>query len=348
MRQLTEPNPLPLIGGPTLRWGIQAPGVIAGQFVDSLRRFTDQPVVAVASRSTNRANEFARTHSISSAYGSYEQLLDDPEVDIVYVASPHSHHCEMAVAALQAGKHVLVEKPLAVTAAEGERIRDASVAAGRFAMEAMHYRFHPRIQVLNALLRSGELGDIRMVTADMGVSVPFDHDHRLFAPELAGGTLLDMGVYSIWLSVFVLGLPSSVACFGHLTETGVDNQAVTVMSYANGQQAIASSSLTTFGSGLASVSGTNGRVLIHSRHSAPGDLTVFDAKNQPVAAFVDRSGIVTGPEGLCRQAVWAARHVADGLIESPYHPMSTSIGVLRVIDEARAQVSATGSQLHHN
>lgn len=340
MRQLTEPNPLPLAGGPTLRWGIQAPGVIAGQFVNSLRRFTDQPVVAVASRSADRAGEFARTHGISSAYGTYEQLLDDHEVDIVYVASPHSHHCEMAIAALQAGKHVLVEKPFAVTATEGESIRDASVATGRFAMEAMHCRFHPRVRVLDAVLGSGELGDIRMVTADMGVSVPVDHDHRLFAPELAGGTLLDMGVYSIWIGVFVLGLPSSVTCFGNLTETGVDNQAVTIMSYAGGQQAIASSSLATFGSGLASVNGTDGRVLIHSRHSAPGNLTVFDAKNQPVAEFVDHSGIVTAPEGLCRQAVWAARHVADGLIESPHHPLSTSIGVLRIIDEARAQLAA--------
>lgn len=343
MRRLTESDPLPLTGGPTLRWGVQAPGVIAGQFVDSLRRFTDQPVVAVASRSAARAEEFARTHAISSAHGTYEQLLDDPEVDIVYVASPHSHHCAMAVAALQAGKHVLVEKPLAVTAAEGERIRAASVAAGRFAMEAMHYRFHPRIRVLDALLRSGELGDIRMVTADMGVAVPVDHAHRLFDPELAGGTLLDMGVYSIWIGVFVLGLPDSVACFGDLTETGVDNQAVTIMSYANGRQAVASSSLATFGSGLASVSGTGGRVLIHSRHSAPGNLTVFDAKNQPVAEFIDESGIVTAPEGLCRQAVWAARHVADGLVESPHHPLSTSIGVLRIIDEARAQIADKGN-----
>lgn len=248
----------------------------------------------------------------------------------------------MAVAALQAGKHVLVEKPLAVTAAEGERIRAASVAAGRFAMEAMHYRFHPRIRVLDEILRSGEIGDVRMVTADMGVWVPFDKDHRLFAPDLAGGTLLDMGVYSIFIGVHVLGLPASVACFGGLTETGVDEQAITIMSYPGGQQAIASSSLSTFGSGLASISGTDGRVLIHSRHSAPGNLTVFDKKNRPVAEFIDDSGIVTAPEGLCRQAVWAARHVADGLIESPYHPLSTSIGVLGIIDQARAQVAATG------
>ena len=338
MRELTEPEPLPLTGGPILRWGIQAPGVIAGQFVESLKRFTDQPVVAVASRSPERADDFARAYAIPSAYGTYNQLLDDPDVDIVYVASPHSHHCLMAVAALEAGKHVLVEKPLAVTAAEGERIQRASRTAGKFAMEAMHYRFHPRIRVLDALLEAGELGDIRMVTADMGVSVPVDHDHRLFDPDLAGGTLLDMGVYSIWLAVFVLGLPTSVTCFGGLTETGVDNQAITVMSNDRGQQAIASSSLATFGSGLGSVSGTGGRALIHSRHSAPGNLTVFDAKNKPVAQFIDRSGIVTAPEGLCRQAVWSARHVADGLIESPHHSLSTSIGVLGIIDEARAQL----------
>lgn len=342
MRRLTEADPMPLTGGPTLRWGIQAPGVIAGQFVNSLRRFTDQPVVAVASRSKERAREFAATHRIDTAYGTYEQLLSDPNVDIIYVASPHSHHCDMAVAALEAGKHVLVEKPLAVTAAEGERIRAASIAANRFAMEAMHTRFHPRIRVLDALIRSGELGDIRLVTADMGVPVPVDPSHRLFAPDLAGGTLLDMGVYSIFLGVLVLGLPSGIACFGDLTVTGVDNQAITVMSYPDGQQAIAISSLTTYGSGFASVSGTKGRALIHSRLSAPGNLTIFDEKNTPVAEFIDDSGVMTAPEGLCRQAVWAARHVADGLISSPHHPLSTSIAVLRVIDEARAQVAATG------
>jgi len=339
MRRLSEPDPLQLSGGPTLRWGIQAPGVIAGQFVQALQRFTDQPVVAVASRSAERAKAFAHAHGIPTAHDDYAGLLANSGVDIVYIASPHSHHGEMAVAALRAGKHVLVEKPLASSAAEGEQIRDASRAAGRFAMEAMHTRFHPRNRVLEALLLSGELGEIAMVGADLGTSVPFDPTHRLFAPELAGGCLLDVGVYSIWLAVMVLGCPDRVSCCGRLAETGVEDQAVAVLSYDAGPQAVASASLSTYGSGIASVSGTEGRVLIHSRHAAPGNLTVFDAGNKPIAEFVDDSGIATASDGMCRQAVWAARHVADGLTESPHHPLAISIDVLRVIDDARAQVA---------
>ena len=344
MMELSDPHPVPLTGGPTLRWGIQAPGVIAAQFVRALHRHTDQPVVAAASRSEARARAFADEHGIAAAYGNYDQLLSDRDVDIVYIASPHSHHCEMAVAAIEAGKHVLVEKPLAASAAEGARIRDAAHRHGRFAMEAMHTRFHPRTQVLADLLEQRRFGDILLVSADLGTSVAADPEHRLFRPDLAGGALLDIGVYSIWFAVFVLGRPAEVNSYGRLHPTGVDDQSVTVLAYAGGQQAVASTSLMTFGSGIASVAGVAGRALIHSRHAAPGDLTIFDADNRPVARFTDRSGISTAADGLCRQAVWAARHVADGLTESPMHPLSTSIQVLEIIDRARAGIAAANAE----
>ena len=321
-----------------LRWGILAPGVIATKFVRSLKRFTDQEVAAVGSRSLERAHRFARRFSIPSVFGSYEALLAGSDVDIVYIASPHSHHKGMAVASLAAGKHVLVEKPLATSALEAEAIRDAARFHNRFAMEAMHTRFHPRTSVLKKLLDDGELGRVHLVTADLGAVFPFDPTNRIYDPALGGGALLDIGVYSVWFSVFVIGSPTHVQCIGTVSSAGVDGQSVTVLANENGQQSVATCSLYTFGSGEASINGSDGRVLVPSRHPAPGGFTLYDAKNEPVAEYVDRSGLVTAEDGLCRQAVWAARHVSDGLTQSPLHPLAMSISVLQVLDEARAQL----------
>ena len=345
MKSLPDAESVPLRGGPVLRWGILAPGVIATKFVRSLKRHTDQEVTAVGSRSRERAERFGQRFSIPRAYGSYEALLGDSDVDIVYVASPHSHHREMAVASLEAGKHVLVEKPLAATALDAQAISDSVSIHNRFAMEAMHTRFHPRTSVLEKLLEDGELGQVRMVAADLGAVFPVDRGSRLYDPALGGGALLDMGVYSVWIAVFVMGSPTRVQCVGEVTSTGVDGQSITVLTNESGQQAVASCSLYTFGSGEASINGSAGRVLIPSRHPAPGGFTLYDDKNELVAEYFDRSGLVTAEDGLCRQAVWAARHVSDGLTQSPMHPLSMSIGVLQVLDEARAQLGVAPTPL---
>lgn len=342
MRSLSVENPMPLKGGPTLRWGILAPGVIAASFVESVLRHTDQKVTAVGSRSSERSSEFARRFGILKSYGSYEQLLSEDEIDIVYIASPHSHHYAIALTALEAGKHVLIEKPIATSAQEARQIRDAASSAGLFAMEAMHTRFHPKTRVLDQLLRNGDIGPVQMVTAEAGATYPEDLTHRIYDPDLGGGVLLDMGVYSVWFSVFALGAPvETVHCVGRLTSTGVDAQSTTLMATADGGLATASCSLSTLHSGVATVNGSNGRVVFHSRFGAPGELTFFDARNQPVAEFVDRSGLVSAGDGLCRQAVWAARHVSDELGESPMHPLSTSIATMQVLDEARLQLGVT-------
>ena len=345
MRLLPDVGSIPLRGGPVLRWGILAPGVIATKFVRSLKRYTDQEVAAVGSRSRERAECFGRRFSIPSAYGSYEALLADNDVDIVYIASPHSHHKRMAIASLEAGKHVLVEKPLAISALEAQAVEDAARVHNRFAMEAMHTRFHPKIGVLEKLLKDGVLGKVQLVTADLGAIFPFDPTSRIFDPALGGGALLDIGVYSVWLAVFVMGSPTRVQCIGEVTPTGVDGQSVTVLTNESGQQAIATCSLFTFGSGEASIGGSDGRILIPSRHPAPGGLSLYDDKNELVAEYVDRSGLVTAEDGLCRQAVWAARHISDGLTQSPLHPLSMSVRVLQVLDEARAQLGVAPAPL---
>ncbi|MDE0171327.1 MAG: Gfo/Idh/MocA family oxidoreductase [bacterium] len=345
MKSLHDAESVPLRGGPVLRWGILAPGVIATKFVRSLKRHTDQEVTAVGSRSRERAERFGHRFSIPRAYASYEAVLADSDVDIVYIASPHSHHKTMAVASLEAGKHVLVEKPVATSALEAQAISDAARVHNRFAMEAMHTRFHPRTSVLQRLLEDGELGKVQLVTADLGAVFPLDPTNRIHDPALGGGALLDIGVYSVWFAVFVMGSPTHVQCVGEVTPTGVDGQSVTVLTNESGQLAVATCSLYTFGSGEASVGGSDGRVLVPSRHPAPGGLTLYDARNEPVAEYVDRSGLVTAEDGLCRQAVWAARHVSDGLTQSPLHPLSMSVRVLQVLDEARAQLGIVPTPL---
>lgn len=314
-----------------------APGFIAGKFTEALHRHTDQRVHAVGSRSTERAAEFAARYGIDRCYGSYAGFLEDPGVEIVYVASPHSEHRNLALQAIAAGKHVLVEKPIAVSADEAREIADAARAAGVFAMEAMHTRFHPYIDVIRQLLDDGVLGDIRLVTADLGLRFPVDHANRLYDPALGGGALLDLGVYPMWFSRFVLGRPQRLLATGSLTSTGVDGQAVVVLTTDSDRQAVVTTNLYAFSPSHASINGTAARIHVDSRFPQPSPFTLYGPDNRQHLRFVDESGI-TLQDGLCREAAAAAQDVADGLTESPLHSLAMSIGVLETIDEARRQL----------
>jgi predicted dehydrogenase len=171
-------------GGPLLRWGILAPGEIAAAFVHTLRTNTDQRIVAVASRSKDRAVAFGRDFGISKSYDSYEQLLGDDNVHIVYIAAPHSEHRKLALMAISAGKHVLVEKPITVTADEARDVAHAARRAGVFAMEAMWTRYLPQTDIVRQLLADGALGEVSLVTADLGFACPYDADVRWWNPSL--------------------------------------------------------------------------------------------------------------------------------------------------------------------
>ncbi len=193
---------------PPIRWGILAPGRIAGKFADAVARLTASRVVAVGSRELLRAQTFAREHGIPEAYAGYEGLVADPSVDAVYVVPPHSHHRDLAVLALQAGKPVLVEKPLARDGAEVDEIFNAAQTAGAFAMEAMWTRFLPHMVGVRAAIAHGAIGEPVAVEADNGQAFAFDPTSRLYDPALAGGAVLDLGVYPVALAVDLLGLRS--------------------------------------------------------------------------------------------------------------------------------------------
>ena len=334
---LPEPDLAPLRGGHRLRWGVLAPGRIAGGFVWALHHHTSQRVHAVASRDVTRARRFAAEYGVDHVRDSYEQLVADPDVDIVYVASPHSEHKRQALLAIAAGKHVLVEKPLALDAAEAREIRDAARAAGVFAMEAMWTRFLPRTLVLEQLLRDGVLGELQLVTADFGFRFDFDPESRLFNPALGGGALLDLGVYPIWFAHFALGTPRRVLATGRPAQTGVDGQCALVLTGDTGAQALLHTTLFATTPGEASLSGTLARLRVESSFHAPGGFALESPATNQRLHWSDTSGLRESA-GLAWQATAAARHIAEGRTESPLHPLERSIAVLETIDAARAQL----------
>lgn len=335
---LPAPRSQPLRGGPVLRWGVAAPGGIAADFVHALHTHTDQRVVSVASRSADRAAQFAQQHGIPRSHGGYAELYDDPDVQIVYVASPHSEHLRLATNAIAAGKHVLIEKPIGLSAAEARAVRDAAADAGVFAMEAMWTRFVPQTDVMMQLRDAGDLGELRLVTADLGFAA--QPGGRLFDPQLGGGALLDLGVYPVWLSHLLLGMPESVRATGTLTGTGVDEQSALVLDYASGAQALLSTSIRVTSPGRAAASGTLGRVEIDPFFVFPSGFSV--SRGDETARFDDRSGL-TYRQGMAWQAAAVARHVDDGLLESPLHPLQTTVEVMTIIDDARRQLAASGA-----
>lgn len=335
---LPSPRTPPLRGGPVLRWGILAPGDIAKDFVHALHTHTDQRVVAVASRSLERAQEFAHRHDIARAYGEHSQLVDDADVDIVYVASPHSEHKRLALLGIAAGKHVLVEKPIAVTAADAREIRDAAVAAGVFAMEGMWSRYLPQTDVMLQLVDDGVLGDIRLVSADFATIAPTDPVGRNYNPDLAGGSLLDLGIYPVWISQLFLGAPDRVHTFGSLTSTGVDAQTAVVLEFESGAQSVLTTSLLHFSPERASINGTKARIEINPWFVVPaGFELVAPGKGDKRLSYINDTGIEFR-DGMAWEAAGVARHVAEGFTGSPLHPLDFSIEVMETMDSIRRGV----------
>jgi len=335
---LPEPRFAPLRGGPVVRWGILAPGAIAADWARTVRANTDQSIVAVASRSGERAERFAREWGIPAAYGGYEHLLADPAVEAVYIAAPHSEHLPLALAAIAAGKHVLVEKPIALNAAEAREIAAAARAAGVFAMEAMKARFLPQTDVIARLLRDGALGEILAVDADFGSPAPFDPGSRLFDPALGGGALLDIGVYPLWFTHFVLGRPQTVGTTGSLAATGVDEHAVVTLGYAGARGVVTASLIENTLHG-ASIRGSLARLDVVPPFQSPTALRITANDSGEVSHYRDPTGL-SGREGMAFQVTAAAEAIADGLRESPMHSLDDAIAVLEVVDAARGQLGA--------
>lgn len=317
---------------PGLRWGILGAGFIAGKFVNAVTKHTLASVVAVGSRSRAKAETFASANNIPEAHEGYAALVADPAVEAVYVATPHSHHLEHALLAIGAGKPVLVEKPIARNAMEARRIAQAARAAGVFAMEAMWTRFLPHMQVMREILASSGIGDVIHVHAEHGQRFAFDAAHRLYDPALAGGALLDLGVYPLALVHDVLGAPERISAVGVLTETGVDGQATLALDYGGRRQASVSTTLWALSGIGATILGTEGRIEFGGPFLRPTQLKVV----RPDGAEEVFDGRV--PNGFQYEIAEVAACVEGGALESQTLPLADSIAVLETIDAAREQI----------
>lgn len=325
----TVPDPR---SAPPVRWGILGAGWIAGAFARDVIASTRAQIAAVGSRDRVRAERFASAHGIPTTHVGYEELVTDPQVDVVYVATPHSEHLEHALLAIAGGKHVLVEKAFTRSAAEARQVFDAAAKAGVFVMEAMWTRFLPHVAALRAIIADGTIGEVVNVTADHGQWFAFDRSSRLFAPELAGGALLDLGVYPVSFAHDLLGTPDRVSAVGSLTETGVDGQVSIALGYGERAQASLSTTLWSKTATTAVISGTLGRIELAGDFYAPTSLRCV--LRDGTSWTFDRP--VAG--GLQYEAAEVARCVDQGRTESERLPWSETLAVLGTLDEIRAQV----------
>ncbi len=317
----------------TIRWGILATGWIAELFVKDLI-LTGHSVGAVGSRAQESADRFAKTFGIPTAHGSYEALVADPNVDIIYIATPHPQHVSTAKLALNAGKHVLVEKPFALNAREAAEIVDLARAKGLVVLEAMWTRFLPHMRRVREIIADGTVGEVRSITADHRQKLPDDPKHRLNALELGGGALLDLGIYPISFAWDILGKPETIKATATFRDTGADAQVATLFRYASGAIVTTLSSSDSAGPNRASVVGTKGRIEIDRVWYSPTTLRVYDNENNVLETF---DGSVNG-RGMQFQAQEAERLIGGGLIAGKIMPPSQSVDIMATLDEVRRQI----------
>lgn len=318
---------------PALRWGIMGPGWIAERFTESVQAHTDQVIAAVASRSLSRAKAFAESFGIPTAYGSYEELTADPGIDIVYVCTPHTGHHQAAVLAIDAGKHVLIEKPIALNAVQARDIAARAEEAGVFAAEAMWSFFLPKFDVIRQVLDAGTLGAITTVVAEYGEY--FEPTHRIFDPELAGGPLLDLGTYPLALVTEVLGRPERLYAIGQPHPSGVNAQLSAVMQFASGAQAVVNTHVHNFTPTGATIVGSDATLTIDGPFNMPGGFDIRYPDGTRVR-YEEANGAHF--EGLHYEAAAAARAVAAGRTQASQRTLAASIRTLEVADEIRRQL----------
>lgn len=332
------PSPFAATGKP-LRWGVVATGGIAKKVTQDLAQLEDAVLQAVSSRIEERARAFAETFGFASVHyddgetRGFELLAQDPEVDVVYVATPHGQHYEVCKALLSAGKHVLCEKAFTVNAREAEELIRLARENGVFLMEAVWTRFLPSVNRAWDILSSGELGDVRWVQADLGFPAAYDPKARLWDPVAGGGALLDLTVYPATWALGALGFPTSVAAEGSVNDDGVDAQNALTLTYASGAQAQLSSSLLASGPCQATVAGDKGWL----RTSAP--------LHNPLELYVHPHGgearveeFAPAGNGYSYELREVTRCIQDGLTESPTMPLQHTLDTMRMFDGIRAQL----------
>src|SRR4051795_4389411 len=331
----------PLPADRPVRWGILATGKIATAFVQNLALLEECETVAVGARKQDSADAFAREHGIPRAYGDYRALVEDPEVDVVYVATPHALHREHVELAFDAGKPVLCEKAITLTARDTQALVDRSRAENVFLMEAMWMRCIPLVRRMRRLVSSGQLGEVRQVRADLGFVVDKPPTDRLLDPALGGGALLDMGIYPLTFASLFLGEPAMIASAATLSDGGVDLALAISLGYDSGALAALTSTMTAWSPRNATIATDRGRIDIPEPFHHPTTVTwrAFDGDPDFTGAGVveELSEDLIGT-GLANEALEVVRCLRNGETESPLVPLDDTVALMRQMDRIRADI----------
>jgi predicted dehydrogenase len=313
-----------------INWGILGLGGIAEKFAQALATVPNAKLYAVGSRSAEKAKKFAKKYNAQNSYGSYEELAAAPSVDVIYVATPHILHCENTLMCIKNGKAVLCEKPFAMNSKEVLQMVSLAKEKNIFLMEALWTRFLPTITKTLELIASGVIGDIIQVKSDFGVKAPYDPDKRLFNKELGGGSLLDIGIYPVFIALLLLGEPDKISAEAKIGKTGVDESFSAVLKYKNGELA------TIFSTFLAStpvetdIYGTKGYIRINRMWHIPTYLTLVmnDGHSEDIK-FKYKSN------GYDYEAEEVTNCLLNGQKESSIMTLDFSIKLIGLLDNLR-------------
>jgi predicted dehydrogenase len=319
-----------------VRWGILATGGIATLFVEDLRLLPDAEVAAVGSRSREAAEAFAARHGIPRAYGSWAELAADPDVDVVYVATPHSGHHAATQVCLAAGKAVLCEKPFTLDRATSAELIELARKQDAFLMEAMWTRCNPSVLRARQLIADGAIGEVTTVQADFGVAGPFPPEHRMRAKALGGGALLDLGVYPVTIAHIFLGAPDHVTAWARLSDEGVDENTGIVFGYDSGAVAALTCGIVGSTPGNAAITGTAGRIELEPPAFVPSGLTLTRLGAEPEVMPMPMPG-----RGYQYEAAEVHRCLRAGELESPLVPHATTLEIMGLLDDVRAQIGVS-------
>jgi predicted dehydrogenase len=307
-------------------------GSIASSFATDLGLTHSGRIVAIGSRQQSSADRFGDLHGIPHRHGSYQALVEDPDVEAVYVATPHPMHLADALLALSHGKASLVEKAFTMNAGQARTLVGAARDNGLFLMEAMWTRFLPHMVEIRRLIQAGELGDIVTVTADLGKWFPRDPAFRLFAPELGGSALLDLGVYLVSFASMVLGTPDRITALVEPSFTGVDGQTSMLFRYDSGAHTVLNCTSAAASPTRAVIVGTDARIEIDHAFYRPAGFTVVPRSGSPTRVDLPHIGV-----GLRHEADEVARCVRTGLLESPVMPLDETVSIMATMDTVLAQ-----------
>lgn len=315
-----------------IKWGIIGLGTIAHQFANDLMLVEEAELVAVASRSFDKAQEFAEKYDCKKAYDSYDAIINDPEIDILYIATPHNSHAVLTIKALQNNKHVLCEKPLALNYNDALQMIEASKKNNKFFMEAFWTRFNPSFREAFSKIKNGEIGEVKYINADFAFCANLEGiGNRNTDLKLGGGALLDIGVYPLFLCYIVLGIPNEIVAMSNFYKTGADVQTSMILQYENAQ-AILHASFVSTSNIKATINGTKGRINLNTLwHEAQSFTLNADNKEEEIL-------LPTKGKGFTYEIEECHHCIKENRIESELWSHQNSLELINIVDQVRSQI----------